>query len=65
MAHLGNENLLAGEAESFDIGSVGVGMRWDYSDWFRLRVDYGLPVFTENVVADESGRFHIGATATF
>ena len=64
-AHLGNENLLPGEAEDFDIGSVGVGMRWDYSDWFRLRVDYGLPVFTENVVTDESGRFHIGATATF
>ncbi len=64
-AHLGNEILLPGEADSFDIGSVGVGMRWDYSDWFRLRVDYGLPVFTENVITDESGRFHIGATATF
>tara|TARA_R110002096_G_scaffold45372_9_gene121905 strand:+ start:5926 stop:7788 length:1863 start_codon:yes stop_codon:yes gene_type:complete len=65
VATLGNEDLLPGEASSFDIGSAGIGVRWDYSDWFRLRVDYGYPVFAENVVTDESGRFHIGATATF
>ena len=47
------------------MGSVGVGLRWSYSDWFKFRLDYGYPVFTENVIADESGRFHIGATATF
>ncbi|HRQ87418.1 MAG TPA: ShlB/FhaC/HecB family hemolysin secretion/activation protein [Bacteroidia bacterium] len=53
------------QSYSQQLGSVGVGLRWNYSDWFKLRVDYGYPVFTENVVADESGRFHIGATATF
>jgi len=47
------------------IGSVGVGLRWNYSDWFKFRADYGYPVFTDNLVLDESGRFHIGATATF
>lgn len=47
------------------IGSVGVGMRWNYSDWFKFRADYGYPVFTDNIALDESGRFHIGATATF
>ncbi|MEM6916607.1 MAG: ShlB/FhaC/HecB family hemolysin secretion/activation protein, partial [Verrucomicrobiota bacterium] len=64
-AHLGNVDLLVGEPSSFEIGSVGAGLRWNYSDWFKFRLDYGYPVFTENVVADESGRFHIGATATF
>ncbi len=47
------------------IGSVGVGLRWNYSDWFKFRADYGYPVFTDNVNLNESGRFHIGATATF
>lgn len=64
-ANLSNENLLPFEPTSFQIGSVGVGLRWNYSDWFKFRLDYGYPVFTENVIADESGRFHIGATATF
>jgi len=64
-ANLGNEDLLPGEPSSFQLGSVGVGLRWNYSDWFKFRLDYGYPVFTENVIADESGRFHIGATATF
>jgi len=64
-ANLGNEDLLPGEPSSRQIGSVGMGMRWNYSDWFKFRIDYGYPVFTENVVVDESGRFHIGATATF
>ena len=64
-ASMGNVDLLPLEPSTFQIGSVGVGLRWNYSDWFKLRVDYGYPVFTENVVADESGRFHIGATATF
>ena len=64
-ATLGNEDLLPGEPSNYQIGSVGVGLRWNYSDWFKFRLDYGYPVFTENVFADESGRFHIGATATF
>ncbi|MDF1655985.1 MAG: ShlB/FhaC/HecB family hemolysin secretion/activation protein [Verrucomicrobiales bacterium] len=64
-ANLGNKDLVGGEAGHFQIGSVGMGLRWNYSDWFKFRLDYGYPVFTENVVADESGRFHLGATATF
>jgi hemolysin activation/secretion protein len=64
-ANLGNEDLLPLEPSNYQIGSVGVGLRWNYSDWFKFRLDYGYPVFTENVVTDESGRFHIGATATF
>ena len=66
-ATLGNETLLPGEFSSVGIASVGLGMRWVYSDWFRLRLDYGYPVITDNMPAttDSSGRFHIGATATF
>ncbi len=64
-ANLGNDELIGGEASSLQVGSVGMGLRWNYSDWFKFRLDYGYPVFTENVVADESGRFHLGATATF
>lgn len=64
-ANLGSEILLPGEPSSYQVGSVGMGMRWNYSDWFKFRLDYGYPVFTENVFTDESGRFHIGATATF
>jgi hemolysin activation/secretion protein len=64
-ANLSNVDLLPLEPTSFQIGSVGLGLRWNYSDWFKFRADYGYPVFTENVIADESGRFHIGATATF
>lgn len=64
-ASLGNRDLLPGEPSSMQVGSVGMGMRYNYSDWFKFRIDYGYPVFTENVVTDESGRFHIGATATF
>ncbi|MEX2577898.1 MAG: ShlB/FhaC/HecB family hemolysin secretion/activation protein [Verrucomicrobiales bacterium] len=64
-ANLGNENLLPGGPSHFHIGSVGAGLRWNYSDWFKFRLDYGYPVFTENVLVDETGRFHLGATATF
>jgi len=64
-ANLGNKELLPFEPSYQHIGSVGLGLRYNYSDWFRFRLDYGYPVFTENVVTDTSGRFHIGATATF
>lgn len=66
VANLGNVDLLPLEPSSLQVGSVGLGLRWDYSDWFKFRLDYGYPVFTENVIGvDESGRFHMGATATF
>ncbi len=65
-AHVGNESLLPGEASHQAIGSVGAGLRWDYRDKFKLRVDYGYPVVSDNIQGiDESGRWHIGATATF
>ncbi|MDF1812237.1 MAG: ShlB/FhaC/HecB family hemolysin secretion/activation protein [Verrucomicrobiales bacterium] len=58
------------EPNSQTIASVGVGMRYTYNDFFKLRVDYGHPVMSDvpvNAVnpLDTSGRFHIGATATF
>lgn len=66
-------------AEAQSIASVGIGMRYTYNDFFDLRVDWGHPVMTDNVLVqnasspvspvaiplDETGRFHIGATATF
>lgn len=64
-ANLSNEIRLPQEPGTMQLGSLGLGFRWNYSDWFRLRFEYGYPVFTENVVTDTSGRFHIGATATF
>lgn len=65
-ASLGNVDLLPFEPSSRQLGSVGVGLRWNYSDWFKFRADYGYPVMTDNLVGiDETGRFHIGATATF
>jgi len=62
-AKFGNDDNVP--VTDFEIGSAGVGLRWNYSDWFKFRLDYGFPIFTQNVVANESGRFHIGATATF
>lgn len=64
-ANLGEKDPLPLAPSYSHLGSVGVGLRYNYSDWFRFRLDYGYPVFTENVVTDTSGRFHIGATATF
>ncbi len=64
-AHLGFEDPTV-VPSSTQIGSVGVGMRWNYSDWFKFRLDYGFPVMSKNTLGiDDSGRFHIGATATF
>jgi len=64
-ANVGNDVLLPGEPSYSQIGSVGVGMRYTYSDWFRFRLDYGYPIMSQNVITNESGRFHIGAIATF
>lgn len=60
-----NVDLLPNEPNSQSIASTGVGMRWRYNDFFNFRVDYAHPVMTDNVVTDESGRFHFGATTTF
>ena len=47
-ATVSNKVLLPGEPDNISIASVGVGMRWTYNDFFRLRVDYGHPVMTHN-----------------
>ena len=65
-ATVSNKELLPGEPDNVSIASVGVGLRWTYNDFFRLRVDYGHPVMTHNAPGlDEGGRFHFGAVATF
>lgn len=65
-AMLGNVDLLPNEPRKVEMASVGVGLRWRYSDWFRLRLDYGHPVGTKNIFGvEENGRVHIGATANF
>lgn len=64
-ATLSNVDRLPDEPNQVEMQSVGAGFRWSYSDWFRLRFDYGYPVTTQNIEVDESGRFHIGATANF
>jgi hemolysin activation/secretion protein len=66
-ALVSNVNRLPMEPNQVGLQSVGVGLRWRYSDWFRLRLDYGWPVGTENTgdFVDENGRMHIGATANF
>ncbi len=64
--NVGNVDRLDDEPSSFQMSSVGAGLRWRYSDWFRVRLDYGYPVSTENLDGlDATGRFHIGATANF
>ena len=63
---LSNVNRLPMEPNQFGVQSVGLGLRWRYSDWFRLRLDYGWPVGGENTdFLDDNGRMHIGATANF
>ncbi|MCB1079258.1 MAG: ShlB/FhaC/HecB family hemolysin secretion/activation protein, partial [Verrucomicrobiae bacterium] len=65
-ASLTNVNRLPDEPNQQELASVGVGLRWRYSDWFRLRLDYGHPVSTHNTPGiDDNGRVHIGATANF
>ncbi len=61
-----NVELLEGEPGEFELQSVGLGLRWYYSDWFRLRVDYGVPIGTSGVDGiDTASRWHVGATANF
>lgn len=65
-ANLSNVDRVQDEPSSFQMLSVGAGLRWRYSDWFRLRLDYGIPLDTSGLDGvDDSGRIHIGATANF
>jgi len=65
-ANLSNVDRVEDEPSSFSMLSVGAGLRWRYSDWFRVRLDYGIPLDTSGLDGvDDSGRIHIGATANF
>lgn len=66
MATLSSSDPLPDEPNQIELQSVGVGLRWLYSDWFRLRLDYGIPVSDRNIEGiDDGGRWHVGATANF
>lgn len=65
-ANLSNRDRLEEAPDNFEMLSVGAGLRWRYSDWFRVRVDYGIPIGTSGLDGiDDGGRIHIGATANF
>lgn len=63
-ASLSSANPLPGEVDR-TLGSVGFGFRYQKEDWFTLRVDYGFQVSEEGFQDNESGRWHVGARATF
>jgi hemolysin activation/secretion protein len=48
-----------------ELGSVGMGFRYQRDNWFSLRVDYGFQVTEEGFEDGNQGRWHVGATATF
>lgn len=63
-ASLSSEKPLPGE-QDVEMGSVGLGFRYQRDNWFSLRVDYGFQVTEEGFNDGNQGRWHVGATATF
>ena len=63
-AALANKDPLPFE-QDLRAGSVGLGFRYQRENWFTLRVDYGFQVSEEGFQDGESGRWHVGARATF
>lgn len=63
-AALSSHTPLPGE-EDLEIGSVGLGFRYQRENWFTLRVDYGFQVTEEGFDDGNEGRWHVGARATF
>lgn len=63
-AALSSHTPLPGE-EDLEIGSVGLGFRYQRENWFTLRVDYGFQVTEEGFDDGQQGRWHVGARATF
>lgn len=63
-ASVSNVSAGSGEVDEQNLLSVGVGARYVYDEWLRLRVDVGFPI--DETVADptqvDDVRFHIGAT---
>lgn len=62
--NLSSEKPLPGQ-ESVEMGSVGLGFRYQRQNWFSLRVDYGFQVTEDGFDDGKSGRWHVGASATF
>ncbi len=63
-AAVSNHTPLPGQ-EDLEIGSVGLGFRYQRENWFTLRVDYGFQVTEEGFDDGNKGRWHVGARATF
>ena len=63
-AALSSHMPLPGE-EDIELGSVGLGFRYQRENWFTLRVDYGFQVTEEGFEDGNHGRWHVGARATF
>lgn len=61
---LSSEVPLPGEPD-YEIGSVGMGVRYQRDNWFSMRVDYGFQVIEEGFEDGNQGRWEIGATVTF
>lgn len=61
---LSSHDPLPGELDT-ELGSVGLGFRYQRDNWFSLRVDYGFQVTEEGFDDGNQGRWHVGATATF
>ncbi|HRQ87343.1 MAG TPA: ShlB/FhaC/HecB family hemolysin secretion/activation protein, partial [Bacteroidia bacterium] len=53
------------KADDIQMGSFGLGFRYQRDNWFSLRVDYGFQVTEEGFDDGQQGRWHVGATATF
>jgi hemolysin activation/secretion protein len=64
---VGNTNLLEGEMEATSLFSLGVGLRWTYNEWLRMRLDLGFPIDEDlpNGTPVEDFRLNAGVTATF
>lgn len=51
--------------ENLKLGSAGAGIRYQLDDNVSVRLDYGTQIVEEGFDDGESGRFHVGARATF
>lgn len=51
--------------QDLEMGSVGIGLRYQRENWFSLRIDYGFQVSEQGFDDGHTGRLHVGASATF